>query len=319
MKKTAVVLFNLGGPSSQEEVKTFLFNLFYDPAILTFPNPFRYLLAKIIAKKRLKKAKEIYSFLGGGSPLLKNTQIQALALERELGLNYKVFIAMRYAPPLIEEVWRKVEAFSPEEIILVPLYPQFSTTTTGSSLKAWKKVSKSKLFHTRIIPFYPMEKGFLGALKERTMFHYQKAKKVGHPKVLLTAHGLPEKFIQKGDPYQKQVEETASSLINALGIPDLDYTLCYQSRVGPLKWTEPSLEEQVLKASQEKRPLVIVPISFVSEHSETLVELDIVYRNKACEEGCPSYHRVETVQTHPLFIKGLANLIICAEENSYAL
>lgn len=319
MKKTAVVLFNLGGPSSQEAVKPFLFNLFYDPAILMFPNPFRYLLAKVIAQKRLKKAKEIYSHLGGGSPILKNTQTQALALERELGPNYRVFIAMRYAPPLTEEVWRKVEDFSPQEITLLPLYPQFSTTTTGSSLKAWKKGSKGKALPTRIVPFYPTEKGFLGALKERTIFHYQKAKKVGHPKVLLTAHGLPEKLIQKGDPYQKQVEETACSLVNALGINDLDYTLCYQSRVGPLKWTEPSLEEQVLKASQEKRPLVIVPISFVSEHSETLVELDIFYRNMACEKGCPSYHRVETVQTHPLFIKGLANLIIFSEENSHAL
>lgn len=319
MKKTAVVLFNLGGPSSQEEIGPFLFNLFYDPAILTIPNPFRYLLAKIIAKKRLKKAKEIYSLLGGGSPLLKNTQVQALALERELGQDYKVFVGMRYAPPLIEDVWREVKAFSPRDIILLPLYPQFSTATTGSSLKAWKKVSKDKSLPTHIVPFYPTENGFLGALKERTLFHYQKAKGTGHPKVLLTAHGLPEKFIQKGDPYQKQVEETASSLVNALGITDLDYTLCYQSRVGPLKWTEPSLDEQILKASQERRSLVVVPISFVSEHSETLVELDILYRNKAYENGCPSYHRVETVQTHPLFIKGLANLIICAQENSYAL
>lgn len=319
MKKTAVVLFNLGGPSSQEEVKTFLFNLFYDPAILTLPNPFRYLLAKVISRKRLKKAKEIYSLLGGGSPILKNTKTQALALKRKLGSDYRVFIAMRYAPPLIEEVWEQVEAYSPQEIILLPLYPQFSTTTTGSSLKEWKKVSKGKSFSTHIIPSYPIEKGFLNALKERTIFHYQKAKKAGHPKVLLTAHGLPEKFIQKGDPYQNQVEETANSLVNALEISNLDFTLCYQSRVGPLKWTEPSLEEQVLKASEEKRPLVIVPISFVSEHSETLVELDISYRNMAYEKGCPSYHRVETVQTHPLFIKGLANLITCAKENSHAL
>ena len=319
MKKTAVVIFNLGGPSSPEEIKPFLFNLFYDPAILTIPNPFRYLLAKVISHKRFKKTKEIYSFLGGRSPLLKNTQTQALALERELGSAYKVFVAMRYASPLIEEVWRKVETFSPREIVLLPLYPQFSTTTTGSSLKEWKKASKGKSLPTYAIPFYPAEKGFLCALKERIKFHYEKARKAGHPKILLTAHGLPEKLIKKGDPYQKQVEETVSSLVNILGITNLDYVLCYQSRVGPLKWTEPSLEEQVLKASQEKRPLVVVPISFVSEHSETLVELDILYRNKACENGCPSYHRVETVQTHPLFIKGLANLITCAQENSHAL
>jgi len=319
MKKTAVVLFNLGGPASQEEVKPFLFSLFYDPAILTLPNPFRYFLAKLIANKRLKKAQEIYSVLGGGSPLLKNTQTQAVALERELGSDYKVFVAMRHAPPLSKEVWQEVDAFSPQEIILLPLYPQFSTTTTGSSLKAWKKASKGKSHPTFLVPFYPAEMGFIDALKERTLFHYQKAKKVGHPKVLLTAHGLPEKIIKKGDPYQKQVEETASSLVRDLGISDLDFTLCYQSRVGPLKWIGPSLEEEVLKASRENHPLVIVPISFVSEHSETLVELDKIYKDKACAEGCPSYHRVETVQTHPLFIKGLANLVTLAKENSHAL
>lgn len=320
MKRTAVVLLNLGGPLSQKEVRPFLFSLFYDPAILTLPNPFRYFLAKIITQGRLKEAKHIYSLLGGGSPLLKNTEKQAIALGKELGPSYKVFIAMRHASPLTEETWERVKAYAPHEVVLLPLYPQFSTTTTKSGVLAWQRASKDTSYiPTRFVFSYPQEWGFLEALKERTLFHYHKAKLFGYPKVLMTAHGLPEKIVKKGDPYQQQVEKTAEQLVARLGIPDLDFKLCYQSRVGPLKWIGPSLEDEVLKASQDKRPLVVVPISFVSEHSETLVELDIVYRNKAREKGCPSYHRVETVQTHPLFIKGLAHLVSQAKEIDNAL
>ncbi|EKE10100.1 MAG: Protoheme ferro-lyase (ferrochelatase) [uncultured bacterium] len=320
MKKTAIVLFNLGGPLSQDKVKDFLFSLFYDPSILTLPNPLRFFLAKLITRARLKEAKHIYSFLGGGSPLLQNTRMQALALERELGKDYKVFIAMRHATPFIEDAWREIQKYNPQEILLLPLYPQFSTTTTGSSLTAWKKVAKGKQkIPTRLILSYPSETGLIQALRDRTLFHYEKAKKSGHPKVLLTAHGLPEKVIRKGDSYQHQVEQTTASLIKALQIPRIDFILCYQSRVGPLKWLGPYTQDEIIKASREKRPLVIVPISFVSEHPETLVELDVFYRERALQEGCPSFHRVETVQTHPFFIKGLANLIRQQKEGTHVL
>ena len=180
-------------------------------------------------------------------------------------------------------------------------------------------MEESRKGKTRLILSYPSETGLIQALRDRTLFHYEKAKKSGHPKVLLTAHGLPEKVIRKGDSYQHQVEQTTASLIKALQIPRIDFILCYQSRVGPLKWLGPYTQDEIIKASREKRPLVIVPISFVSEHPETLVELDVFYRERALQEGCPSFHRVETVQTHPFFIKGLANLIRQQKEGTHVL
>jgi ferrochelatase len=309
-RQTAVVLFNLGGPSSSDEIKPFLYSLFSDPAILTFPQPFRSLLATLITRRRLKEAQHIYAHLGGKSPLLENTNAQAKALQTELGTGYKVFVAMRHAAPRIEQTFREVQKYAPNEIILLPLYPQYSTTTTESAFKEWKKVStEQRSTSTQFIHSYPSQNGFIEAIKELTLPLYKKAKEKGDPRVLLTAHGLPEKTIKGGDPYQGHVEETAQALTKALQIPGNETTLCYQSRVGPLKWIGPSTESEIIKASQENRPLVIVPISFVSEHSETLVELDITYKKLALENGCPAYYRVPTVQTHPLFIKGLGDLV----------
>jgi ferrochelatase len=292
-----------------EEVKPFLFSLFSDKAILTLPNPFRFVLAHLITRRRLKEARHIYSLLGGKSPLLPNTQAQAEALKKELGPDYAVFVAMRHAPPLSPETVEKVKAYNPDEIVLLPLYPQYSKTTTESSFRAWKAVTEGWMAPTRFIKAYATGKGFLEALKEHILPLYQRAQKHGHPKLLLTAHGLPEKFIQKGDPYQQQVEQTAQALIENMGLSNLDVALCYQSRVGPLKWIGPYTEDEVRKASRQKRPIVLVPLSFVSEHSETLVELDMTYRDLALAEGCPAYYRVGTVQTHPAFIKGLACLV----------
>jgi ferrochelatase len=309
VKKIAVILLNLGGPSSMEEVKPFLFSLFYDPAIITLPNPFRYILARLISWGRFKKTQQIYSFLGGGSPLLKNTQDQARALEEELGKNYRVFVSMRHAKPLVKETFQEVMGYKPDKIILLPLYPQYSTTTTGSALKTWEEALKNENVSIRTVHSYPKEPGFLETIKEKILPHYQEAQKYGVPRVLFTAHGLPEKVIKGGDPYQRHVEETARCLVECLKLPSLDFVLCYQSRVGPLKWIGPQVEEEITVASRAKRPLVVVPLSFVSEHSETLVELDITYRALALKEGCPVYRRVETVQTHPLFIKGLAQLV----------
>lgn len=309
MKKKAVILLNLGGPSTLEDVEPFLLSLFSDPAILSLPNPLRYLLAKLISKRRLKEARHIYSLLGGGSPLLKNTKDQAQALSDALGANYGVFVAMRHAPPFAQETLEDVKKFSPDEVILLPLYPQYSTTTTKSALKDWIKKSKTWGVPLRYVPSYPTEEGFIGALRDLTLPYLEKVKKFGSPRILLTAHGLPERTIRKGDPYQNQIEETAQCFLKSLKIPFLDAVLCYQSRVGPLKWIGPYTEEEIQKAAQEKKPVVVVPLSFVSEHSETLVELDITYRNLAYQKGCPSYQRVPTVQTHPFFIKGLATLV----------
>lgn len=308
-KKTAVVLFNLGGPSSPDEIKPFLFSLFSDPAILTIPQPFRYLLATLITKKRLREAQHIYAQLGGSSPLLKNTIAQAKALETELGKEYRVFVAMRHAAPLIKTVFQDVQTYDPDDVVLLPLYPQYSTTTTESAWKEWKRTSVDWETPTQFVRSYPTQNGFLEAMKELTLPLYEKAKTHGRPRVVLTAHGLPEKIIKKGDPYQRHVEESAQKLIQKLQILPDESILCYQSRVGPLKWIGPSTESEILSASQENRPLVIVPLSFVSEHSETLVELDITYKKLALDNGCPAYYRAPTVQTHPLFIKGLGDLV----------
>ncbi len=249
----------------------------------------------------------MYAPLGGASPLLRNTQHQAEALEKELGQGYRVFVAMRHAAPRASDVLPEVKAYGPHEVVLLPLYPQFSTTTTDSSLKAWKTATKGWNVPTRFIPSYPTQEGFLRALQDLIPPFYERAQRHGVPQVLLTAHGLPEKIIKKGDPYQDQVEETAKELAQLLSLKDP--ILCYQSRVGPLKWIGPSIEEEIIKASRLKQPLVIVPLSFVSEHSETLVDLDITLRELAFREGCPAYERVSTPQTHPFFIQGLASLV----------
>jgi len=309
VKKTAVVLFNLGGPASQEEVKPFLYSLFSDPAIISLPNPFRSILAYFIARNRLKETQAIYAHLGGGSPLLKNTKAQATALQTELGDGYRTFVAMRHAAPKMQATFHEVKDYDPQEVILLPLYPQYSTTTTESFLKGWNKVAKGWMTPTHFVSSYPTQNDFIEATRVLTVPHYEKAKTQGEPMVLFTAHGLPEKIIKRGDPYQGHVEKTVQSLIEKLEISSKEVVLCYQSRVGLLKWIGPSTEEEVLKAAQERKPLVVVPVSFVSEHSETLVELDITYRNLALSHGCPAYYRVETVQTHPSFIRCLATLV----------
>lgn len=309
MKKIAVILLNLGGPTSPEEIYPFLFSLFYDKTILTLPNPLRYGLAKFIAKRRLPEARHIYAQLGGRSPLLENTKSQAQALEEELKGKARVFVSMRHAPPFAKDVLQDIKCYAPDEIVLLPLYPQYSHTTTGSAFSQWQKLLDGRKAPFRFISSYPVLGEFLEALHDLTLPLYEKVKKYGTPRVLFTAHGLPEKFILKGDPYQAQVMETANALSKKLTFFEEAPIVCYQSRVGPLKWIGPSLESEIEKAAFLRRPLLIIPISFVSEHSETLVELDIIMKNLAIEKGCPYYARVPTVGTHPLFIRGLASLV----------
>ena len=314
-KKTAVVLFNLGGPDNPDAVQPFLFNLFYDPAIITVPNPFRLLLAKLISKKRAPLAKEIYQHLGGGSPILPLTQKQADALEKKLQGNhpdkeFKTFIAMRYWHPFTEETVKQVKEFAPDSIILLPLYPQFSTTTSGSSLKKWQSEAKKQGINakTYTIGCYPIEPHFITAQTELIREYYTKAQAYGAPRILFSAHGLPKKIVEKGDPYQWQVEQTAAAIVEKLAIGSLDWTVCYQSRVGPLEWIGPSTEEEIKRGGKDKIPLVIVPIAFVSEHSETLVELDIEYKKLADNQGVSGYFRVPALGEQDGFIDSLATM-----------
>jgi ferrochelatase len=323
MSRTAVVLFNLGGPDSPAAVQPFLFNLFNDPAIIGAPGPVRWALAQFISRRRAPVAREIYAHLGGASPLLPNTQAQAAALESalsDLG-ELRVFIAMRYWHPLTAAAVTNVAAFAPERILLLPLYPQFSTTTSGSSFEAWHRAAKAAGLDTptSTLCCYPRDAGFVAAAAAQIRPALAAAASQGPPRLLFSAHGLPKKIVDRGDPYAWQVEASAAAVAEALARPDLDWLVCYQSRVGPLEWIGPSTDDEIARAGRDKVPLVLFPIAFVSEHSETLVELDIEYLKLVRDRGVPAYHRVPTVGTAETFIAGLAGLVRQALSGGRAL
>ena len=305
--KKAIILFNLGGPDKLENVEPFLFNLFYDPAILNLPSFIRYPLAKLIANRRTPTAKNIYKELGGFSPILKLTEEQATALEVKLNKDdnlseYKCFVVMRCWHPRAENVLKKVINYNPEEIILMPLYPQYSAATSGSSIKEWKDICSKNNFKTKtnIICCYPTDQNFIQAHKEEII---KKIKNLVNFKLIFSAHGLPEKNIKKVDPYKWQVEQSVNQIVRSLNIKDLDWVLSYQSRVGPLKWIGPSTEDIIVENSKLGKHIVLVPIAFVSEHSETLVELDIEYKELADKNGCKNYSRVPALGTNENYIK----------------
>lgn len=301
--KTAVVLFNLGGPDKIENVESFLFNLFNDRAIIDLPNPFRKLLAKFISSRRKIKAEGIYNQIGGKSPILEFTQAQADALQASLGENYKVFICMRYWHPMSYQVSLDVAKYNPDKIVMLPLYPQYSTTTSASSFKDFKNQKPIQQFAIKEVNSYHLHPDFIDAhvdLIKPAVQNFPEAR------VLFSAHGLPEKVIKKGDPYQKQVEETSATVAAKLAIKD--WKVCYQSKVGPLPWLKPNSSDEIELAGKEGKDVILVPISFVSEHSETLVELDIDFRKLAEEAGVPNYIRIPALGTHPQFIKALKDL-----------
>jgi ferrochelatase len=315
--KIAVVLLNLGGPAQEADIAPFLFNFFMDKNIISAPLPLRYLIAKWIAYSRSRGAAlTAYTHLGGKSPLLQNTQAQAAALEKLLrarGIEAKVFVSMRYWQPMAAAVALQVQEYQPDQIILLPLYPQYSTTTTGSSFQNWQAVADQIGLKTPTAKIcgYPDHAGFIKA----SAVLIQNEIKIAPARVrlLFSAHGLPEKIIKAGDPYQAQCEQTAAAIVAELGIVGLDWQICYQSRVGRLKWITPSTEDALEQAASDRMSVVIYPLAFVSEHIETLVEIDIEYRERAKAMGIPYFGRVPTVGTHPLFIEGLADLILAEE------
>ena len=319
--KIAVVLFNLGGPDKIESVEPFLFNLFNDPAILNLPSFIRYPLAKLISKRRAPIAKNIYKEIGGSSPILRLTKEQAISLENSLNNTqktsiYKVFIAMRCWHPRAMETVNLVKEFNPSEVILLPLYPQYSAATSGSSIQEWKKVAKENNLNTKTstICCYPEDNKFVEAHIELIK---KKIEGLKNFKLIFSAHGLPEKNIKKGDPYQWQVEQSVNEIVRNLKYNNLDWTLSYQSRVGPLKWIGPSTEDVIIENSRIGKHIVLVPIAFVSEHSETLVELDIEYKRLASKNGCNKYTRVPALGTNYDFIKAMSELIINKNEYKF--
>lgn len=312
--KLAIVLFNLGGPDSPEAVQPFLRNLFSDPAIISLPGIVRIPLARLIARRRAPIAREIYARIGGRSPIFEETRKQGEALETALsgnGVEAKTFIAMRYWHPFSDGAARAVKAFEPDKIVLLPLYPQYSTTTTASSLKDWARAARKAglTVPTATVCCYPTEAGFVAAMVAHIRQAMTDARGDISYRLLLSAHGLPKRTIQRGDPYQRQVERSVAAIVTALDMPGLDAQVCYQSRVGPLEWIGPATDEEIRRAGAEGKGVIVAPVAFVSEHSETLVELDIEYRKLAGEVGVPDYRRAATAGVHSDFIAGLAGLV----------
>ena len=319
--KKAIILFNLGGPDKLENVEPFLFNLFNDPAILNLPTILRYPLAKLISNRRAPVAKKIYAELGGSSPILKLTREQSDALEIKLNQTqekdeYKCFIIMRCWNPRAKNVIKDVQLYGPDEVVLMPLYPQYSAATSGSSIKEWKDVCRKNNYHvkTSTICCYPTDQNFINAHTKEII---KKIKDLKNFKLIFSAHGLPEKNIKKGDPYQWQVEQSVKKIVENLNDENLDWILSYQSRVGPLKWIGPSTETIIIENSKIGKHIVLVPIAFVSEHSETLVELDIEYKEIADANGCKNYTRVPALGINEDFIKAMSELII--KKNEYKI
>jgi len=313
-QRLGVVLFNLGGPDTLHAVEPFLKNLFSDPAIIRAPGFVRLPLAWLIARRRRDYAKTIYRSIGGGSPIVPQTEAQAAALEAALragGFDARVVIAMRYWHPRAEDAARVLKDWGAERIALVPLYPQFSTTTTASSVADWSVAAARVGLAAPAsgVCCYPVSPGFAAAYGELLKAALADVPAGRTPRILFSAHGLPERIVQAGDPYPLQVEASAKAILAAAGTNDLDSRVTYQSRVGPLKWIGPDTDAEIIEASKAGLVPVVVPLSFVSEHSETLYELDQIYRDAALAAGAPAYVRVPAVGTHPRFIAALGELV----------
>jgi ferrochelatase len=312
--RLGVVLFNLGGPDTLAAVEPFLVNLFSDKAIIRAPGFVRWPLARFIAARRRAYAQSIYASIGGGSPIVQQTEAQAAALTAALaaeGIEAKTVIAMRYWHPRAEAAAKALAAWKPDRVALIPLYPQFSTTTTASSLEEWRSAAKRAGLTApgAAVCCYPAETGFVAAYGELVREALAGVPAGATPRLIFSAHGLPERIVAAGDPYPRQVEAGAAAIKAAAGAEGVASVVTYQSRVGPLKWIGPDTDAEILATAKAGQVPVVVPLAFVSEHSETLYELDQVYRKAALEAGAPAYLRVPAVGTHPAFIGGLAALV----------
>jgi ferrochelatase len=313
--RVAVVLFNLGGPDRPQAIRPFLLNIFTDPAILRVPFFVRPFLARRIAAARLEPARTAYAALGGRSPLLELTRAQAASLQAELTeFDAKCFIAMRYWQPFSEPTATAVRDWKPDSVVLLPLYPQHSTTTTGSSLTAWREAAARTglVADTTVLCCYPTDAAYVAALATLLRTAWREAREQLPPptglRVLFSAHGLPESIVQSGDPYQWQIEQTVARVLADWG-QAVDWVICYQSRATPQRWIEPSTEAEIERAAHDGVAVLVVPIAFVSDHSETLVELDIDYRALAARLGVPGYFRVPTPNSDTAFVAALADLV----------
>lgn len=327
-RRLGVLLFNLGGPDTLADVRPFLFNLFSDPDIIRLP--WRFLqkpLAWLIAAQRHKKSRGYYEKIGGGSPLRKITDDQARALKEELarrGLEATIYVGMRYWDPLIEEALDRIRSDRITDLVILPLYPQFSVSTTGSSLNRMNQLLENgAALETKmsVVRQWHDDPNYIAVLAEMIDEELQGFSNQNRSRthIVFSAHSVPVRYIEKGDPYLDQTRETVRLVMNQLG-HDRPHTLSFQSKVGPVKWLEPSTDSTLRRLAEEGwAQVLVVPVSFVSEHSETLYELDILYRDVAEEVGLKDYRRVPTFNCRPAFIEALADLVqaaISPEENA---
>jgi ferrochelatase len=312
--KTGVVLFQLGGPDSLEAIEPFLYNLFCDPDIIDFPfaKLARKPLAKLISTSRAKHVAHHYAEIGGKSPILDFTRRQAVALERELrrDLDAKVTIAMRYWHPLTEAAVAEMAAFGADEIVLLPLYPQYSKTTTGSSLNEWNRVyEQAKACSTKVIENFYEDSAYLESVVAGINRCLDDGDDLADFDIVFSAHSVPVAVIEAGDPYQRQIEHTVDLVWERGRWPARRHT-CYQSKVGASKWLRPSMHETVKKlAAGGSKHVLVVPISFVSDHVETLHEIDIEHREQARELGIQDFRMMPGLNDSPDFIRALAGLV----------
>lgn len=314
-RRIAVLLFNLGGPDGQADVRPFLYNLFSDRRIVGLSWGVRHLLAGFISTTRAKSARANYAKMGGGSPLLGETMRQAEALQKRMNRSkdreVRVFVGMRYWTPFIPDVAREVAAWKPDETVVLPLYPQFSSTTTLSGFDVFDRAYPGS---AKKICCYAADPEFIAAHVHvvRNWLKMLPSER-GAVRILFSAHGLPERIIQAGDPYQEQIEATVRRIMASveaeMGADTPDFRVCYQSRVGRLVWIGPSTEEALHEAGVDGKAVLVVPIAFVSEHIETRVELDMDYAMLAGEVGIRNYARAPTLGIAPAFIGMLAGQV----------
>ncbi len=318
MGRVGVLLLNLGGPDELEDVRPFLYNLFSDPEIIRLPVPWlQKPLAWFISVTRSRKSQENYKQIGGGSPLRQITEQQAKALQQQLNaqnIEAKVYVGMRYWHPFTEEAVAQIKRDQPDKLVILPLYPQFSVSTSGSSFRVleriWQEDTTLQQIPYTVIPSWYDQPGYLQAMANLIA---QELDKFDHPEqvhVFFSAHGVPVSYVEDaGDPYQSEIEECTDMIMKTLNRPN-DYTLAYQSRVGPVEWLKPYTEEALADLGAKGiKDLLVVPISFVSEHIETLQEIDIEYRDIAYEAGIENFHRVPALNTDSTFIQALSHCV----------
>jgi ferrochelatase len=315
-RRVAVILFQLGGPDTLAAIEPFLFNLFCDPDIIDFPfaRLGRKALAKLISTTRARKVQHHYATIGGGSPIRRFTEQQARALEIELagkGVESRCFVAMRYWHPFTQEAIAQLKKQEFDEVVLLPLYPQYSSTTTGSSLNEWRR-----LFHdatpVHVVESFYRHPGYLDAVVERIEKTLARFPSRRRPEIVFSAHSLPMSVIAKGDPYQRHIEETVRLLMERGGWSN-SHRLCYQSKVGASKWLQPSLHRTLRDLAAEKvREVCVVPVAFVSDHVETLGEIDHEAREEALQLGFSQFEMSRGLNDSPKFISALGQLVMTA-------